>query len=91
MNKFGSGTDYYIKTIYDLTKPLSLQELKARLKDKPYSHTVKTEVGIEWGYDQKGFYYINNGKKDHNTNIDDKTKEFVLDQLDKTDPKKMGS
>ena len=48
-----------------------------------YAHTI-----------YKGFYYINQrmgGVKDHHTDVDRRTEEFILDELDRTDPKKMGS
>ena len=83
-----------IRTIKQVTEPLTVREMKIKLKTRPYTHTIKTDAGIEWGHDEKGFYYINQimgGVKDHHTDVDRRTEEFILDELDRTDPKKMGS
>jgi hypothetical protein len=83
-----------IRTIKQVTEPLTVREMKIKLKTRPYTHTIKTDAGIEWGHDEKGFYYINQrmgGVKDHYTDVDRRTEEFILDELDRTDPKKMGS
>ena len=83
-----------IRTIKQVTEPLTVREMKIKLKTRPYTHTIKTDAGIEWGHDEKGFYYINQrmgGVKDHHSDVDRRTEEFILDELDRTDPKKMGS
>ena len=83
-----------IASIKDMIQPMTVREMKIKLKTRPYAHTIKTDAGIEWGHDEKGFYYINQrmgGVKDHHTDVDRRTEEFILDELDRTDPKKMGS
>ena len=83
-----------IRTIKQVTEPLTVREMKIKLKTRPYTHTIKPDAGIEWGHDEKGFYYINQrmgGVKDHYPDVDRRTEEFILDELDRTDPKKMGS